>query len=235
MGVGNVLLAKSVADAYYRNLKMNRDQSVYLSVAVRSWWESHRPIGWTELQHRQNPSINTISPAEENLAIEFVRLSKYRMSTVERFWNKVDKEGPIHPYNPILGMCWMWKGAASGNCAKYGNFGIGGRHGGAILAHQFSWVLFGGILPRLHERKDRCLRHSCDRGLCVNPSHLSVGTQKQNVRDTIEHGRFRGMGYIYKSRTNCSNGHDFTPENTGRRKDSNARVCKTCLKERRKI
>lgn len=33
-------------------------------------------------------------------------------------------------------------------------------------------------------------RHSCDNGLCVNPRHLSWGSQKENIQDSLERGRF---------------------------------------------
>ena len=38
--------------------------------------------------------------------------------------------------------------------------------------------------------------HSCDNRECFNPAHLSVGTQKQNVGDAIEKGRFTQKGSI---------------------------------------
>jgi hypothetical protein len=37
--------------------------------------------------------------------------------------------------------------------------------------------------------------HSCDNPRCVNPSHLSVGTQSQNIHDSIRKGRFKPFGY----------------------------------------
>lgn len=33
------------------------------------------------------------------------------------------------------------------------------------------------------------VRHTCDNGLCVNPDHLIVGTQKENIADCIARGR----------------------------------------------
>lgn len=33
-----------------------------------SWWESNRPVGWSEAQHLENPTINCSTPAEDQLA-----------------------------------------------------------------------------------------------------------------------------------------------------------------------
>ena len=35
-----------------------------------------------------------------------------------------------------------------------------------------------------------CVLHRCDNGICVKPSHLFVGTQKDNVKDMYSKGRF---------------------------------------------
>lgn len=39
-----------------------------LAEALRGWWEAHRPVGWTEDQHRSCPHVNLATDAEKALA-----------------------------------------------------------------------------------------------------------------------------------------------------------------------
>ncbi len=85
------------------------------------------------------------------------------MSLEDRFWAKVDKGGPDE--------CWLWTGALS---RGYGNLVIG--HSGNRYAHRVAWELMVGPIPeRMH------LDHRCREKRCVNPDHLRVVTNKQNM------------------------------------------------------
>lgn len=77
--------------------------------------------------------------------------------------------------------CWLWK--ASRNKDGYGMIGFRRR---SIGAHRVSYVLFrGDQVPGLS------VLHTCDVPACVNPFHLYLGTQAQNVRDRVIRGRSR--------------------------------------------
>jgi hypothetical protein len=79
--------------------------------------------------------------------------------------------------------CWIWTGTLHNS--GYGRISLTGRK---ELAHRHSFRLFRGELAVGMQ-----VNHKCDNPLCVNPDHLYAGTQKQNVRDCIDRGRFKGV------------------------------------------
>jgi len=56
-------------------------------------------------------------------------------------------------------------------------------------AHRTAWELFYGEIP-----KGLVVRHHCDHRACINPEHLAVGTQADNVADMMVRGRWGGAG-----------------------------------------
>jgi len=82
--------------------------------------------------------------------------------------------------------CWRWRGAVSTWTREpwdggYAAFWVGGR---VVRGHR--WIYEAMIGPISAGMK---LLHSCDERRCVNPLHVTQGTQKQNVREMIERGR----------------------------------------------
>ena len=55
-----------------------------------------------------------------------------------------------------------------------------------MYAHRVAWMLAHGPIPR-----GMNVLHRCDVPRCVNPDHLFLGTQHDNVRDMIAKGRAR--------------------------------------------
>lgn len=101
-------------------------------------------------------------------------------SLEERFWPKVDKNGPIQPHMDTC--CWPWLGSIMSN--GYGYL-YNGEKGANQTAHHASWTIHNGPL-----KKGRRVLHRCDYTLCVRPDHLFEGSQRDNVLDAISKGRW---------------------------------------------
>lgn len=98
---------------------------------------------------------------------------------IRNFWRRVDKNGPMHPYDPSKGKCWDWVG---GKCSGgYGCCWVDGKTRGA---HRVSLFIQG---VELNPNLDTL--HSCDRRQCVNPHHITQGTTSDNIQEAITRGR----------------------------------------------
>jgi hypothetical protein len=101
---------------------------------------------------------------------------QYTPKIIDRFWSKVDRSG-----GPDA--CWPWLGAKLKD--GYGAFTLPPKR--SIGAHRAIWVLLYGEPPA--EMK---VCHNCPTGdnpACVNPAHLWLGTQQQNIDDKMAKGR----------------------------------------------
>jgi len=78
--------------------------------------------------------------------------------------------------------CWEWIGAFYGS--GYGNIML--ENGKITGSHRASWLIHKGKIPLNHN-----ICHKCDNKKCVNPEHLFIGTQKDNLHDMSKKGRRR--------------------------------------------
>ncbi len=112
---------------------------------------------------------------------------------------------------PLSIQCWEYDGSRT-------NQGYG-KHWSGALTHRLAYeALVGPIPPGLQ------IDHLCRNRACYNPSHLEPVTARENIL------RGHTKAAFYLSRSECSQGHPFTPENTYMSRG--ARVCRECERVR---
>ena len=84
--------------------------------------------------------------------------------------------------------CWIWLGATTGSTGKRPCMRVEGH---TRYASRIAWELYKGPFPYVGY-----LCHTCDTILCVNPSHMFLGSQQENMQDASRKGRFCGKVVI---------------------------------------
>lgn len=93
---------------------------------------------------------------------------------VIRFWEMVKKAGANE--------CWEWTGQRDGQTG----YGVISICNWPYSAHRISFLIKHG-----HIDPDLLIMHSCDNRGCVNPAHLSQGTDYDNIHDAWVKGRLQ--------------------------------------------
>lgn len=129
--------------------------------------------------------------------------------SAKRFWRQVQIAGDDD--------CWLWQGGT--NNKGYGSARIRGQ---PELAHRVAYRLVNGPIG-----EGNVLLHACDTPLCVNPSHLSEGTNVDNMQDMVQKGR-----HAEQQVTHCPSGHLYDEANTYINAATGFRSCRLCNRDR---
>ena len=135
-----------------------------------------------------------------------------KLTTEQRFWVKVDKNGPLWSEHS----CWVW--LACKQWQGYGFFTVAGKN---VMAHRYAYELLVGGIPNGLQ-----LDHLCRNPSCVNPTHLEPVTCRTNVV-------VRGTGITAQNqiKTTCPQAHPYDLFNTWVDKRGK-RYCRTCSADR---
>lgn len=135
----------------------------------------------------------------------------------QRFWEQVDKNGPVPTNRPDLGPCWVWTGKLNKK-SHYAQLNTEREK----YAHRVSYELLIGPIPDGLE-----LDHLCQNRACVNPAHLEPVTRQVNfLRGNHPNAIAIRTGF-------CKRGHPRTPENLRTNKDG-CKVCRACDREKQR-
>lgn len=171
----------------------------------------------------QTPSVSRLLQTPENhrkgflfilFCIDFFRIEIRREGLamgaarplMERFIEKVE----------FTDTCWLW--AASRNRDGYGQIIYERR---PVAAHRIAYLLLVGPLPP--ERR-MVIDHLCRVPACVNPDHLELVTQQENVLRGLIPARAA-------ARTRCKNGHELITSNVYLAPRDGERVCRACRRD----
>lgn len=115
--------------------------------------------------------------------------------------------------------CWLWAGKITRN--GYGKITWRYRHHRERYAHRFSYETYRGPIP-----DGLAIDHLCRVRSCVNPDHLRVCTQRENILAGT------GMSARHILKTHCPRGHAYDQENTYTPPGRRNRVCRACHREK---
>jgi hypothetical protein len=132
---------------------------------------------------------------------------------IARFWEKVDKNGPLLPGQTTP--CWQWTAATDKGYGRFGNWDDPTR---SQLAHRLAYELLVGPIA-----EGMTVDHLCVNTRCVNPDHFEIVTSGANAL------RGHGPAALNARKDCCVAGHELTEANVYAYKGR--RECRTCRRE----
>jgi HNH endonuclease len=126
------------------------------------------------------------SQAKTSIRVQAVGEEMHREPIANRFWRNTDKTET----------CWLWKGRLSRT--GYGLIDLThnsrGQRTKATGAHRIAWEIANGPIPKAIDGRRATICHTCDVRHCVNPAHLFLATQKENMHDALTKNRISRRG-----------------------------------------
>ena len=110
--------------------------------------------------------------------------------------------------------CWLWTGSKTHN-----GYASAKVEGDRVRVHRYAYERAFGPIP-----VGLVVDHLCFTRECINPDHLEVVTQAENLRRSRER---------YGLRVTCSHGHPYDSVNT-RYESDGRRTCRICDRDRRR-
>lgn len=148
-----------------RPLRRRRTRSTRL-------WPGRKKEGQTNLSlFDLGRDSETCCPGSSFIYNRLVPNQYHQRDPRDRFWEKVNRDGPIMPRMETP--CWQWTGYL--NEDGYGRFRMGGVKARRPGAHVFAWELENGPVPRNFK-----IDHACRNPACVRVSHLRLTSNKEN-------------------------------------------------------
>ena len=114
--------------------------------------------------------------------------------------------------------CWVWIGSRT-----LSGYGLVWSSGKRKRAHRLAYETFRSEIPA-----NMTIDHLCRTPICVNPDHMELVTQRENVL------RGYAPSAINARKACCVRGHEFTEANTYRWHGRRCRYCRTCRSEYQK-
>ena len=108
--------------------------------------------------------------------------------------------------------CHIWIGAK-----KAAGYGTIKNKGKTLNSHRASYTIYNGEIPH-----GMMICHKCDNPSCVNPAHLFLGSQSDNIKDAVSKGRL-----WQQKKTHCPEGHEYAGDNLYMRSETK-RACRIC-------
>lgn len=120
-----------------------------------------------------------------------------------------------------LSGCWEWDGALAA-----GGYASTSTADGTKTGHRVMYAAMRGPIPA-----GAVLDHTCRNRICINPWHLRLTTQRENLR--VGNSKSSATIAAYEESGTCAKGHDLTTDEAWYRdpKRPGSRACKECRRE----